>query len=489
MVFDDLPRVEMRPVARGVGVVGNCDGESSRTGGSKGGVDAEIGRTTGDDQLGDGVAVEERLESGVQERVARRFLFDHVAGRAVELIEEVPGVAVSGESFARVGVLDEYDRPPWANATRELVDTGDSARGIVARRRSGEAAVLHVDDQQGDHGELLATGERRQHYPIERGVRRGAVALSVQSADGRHAAFRKAAGEGFVCYHRGLHFSRIAPPAVLVADLHSHSRASDGLLSSAEVAQRAVANGVELFALTDHDDLGGLRAARDIAEQSSMRFIDGVEISIEWGGLQVHIVGLDFDPQNAALNEGLATIRSGRIDRARRMSAELEKIGIGGCFEGAMRHTENPSLISRSHFARYLVEAGVCKDVRSVFESYLVPGKPGYVTHHWATLAESVGWIVGAGGVAVIAHPGRYKFSRLEMRNLLDEFKQCGGLAIEVVSGSHSQDNINQFARLAREYGFLASCGSDFHGPEESYIDLGRTPPLPDGLKPVWEAF
>ena len=248
-------------------------------------------------------------------------------------------------------------------------------------------------------------------------------------------------------------------------------------------------NGVELFALTDHDDLGGLRAARDVAEQSSMRFIDGVEVSIEWGGLQVHVVGLDFDPQNAALNEGLATIRSGRIDRARRMAAELEKIGIGGCFEGAMRYAENPSLISRSHFSRYLVEVGVCKDVRSVFDAYLVPGKPGYVTHHWATLAESVGWIVGAGGVAVIAHPGRYKFSRLEMRNLLEEFKQCGGLAVEVVSGSHSQDNINHFARLAKEYGFLASCGSDFHGPEESYIDLGGTQPLPEGLKPVWEAF
>ncbi len=292
-----------------------------------------------------------------------------------------------------------------------------------------------------------------------------------------------------MCYHRRLDFSRIVSPAVLVADLHSHSRASDGLLSPAEVAQRAAANGVELFALTDHDDLGGLVAARAVAERSSMRFVDGVEISIEWGGLQVHIVGLDFDPQNEALNAGLAWIRSGRIDRARRMSAELEKVGINGCFDGAMRYAENPSLISRSHFARYLVNIGVCKDVRSVFESYLVPGKPGYVTHRWATLAESVGWIVGAGGVAVVAHPGRYKFSRLEMRNLLDEFKRCGGLAIEVVSGSHSQDNISQFSRLAKEYGFLASCGSDFHGPEESYIDLGGTQALPEGLKPVWDAF
>ncbi len=279
------------------------------------------------------------------------------------------------------------------------------------------------------------------------------------------------------------------PPAVLIADLHSHSRASDGLLSPAEVVQRAAENSVELLALTDHDDLGGLAAARAVAEQLEMRFIDGVEISIEWGGLQVHIVGLNFDPLNPQLNAGLAGIRTGRTGRARRMSEALEKTGIAGCFEGALRYAENPNLISRSHFARYLVEIGVCKDVRSVFESYLVPGKPGYVAHSWATLAEAVRWIVGAEGVAVVAHPGRYKFSRTEMHNMLDEFKACGGQAIEVVSGSHSQDNITQFSRLAREYRFLASCGSDFHGPEESYIDLGGTPPLPDGLTPVWAAF
>ena len=288
---------------------------------------------------------------------------------------------------------------------------------------------------------------------------------------------------------RPLVFPQVLTSAVLNADLHSHSNASDGLLPSGEVARRAAVNGVNMLALTDHDDLGGLDAAREVAEQSGMRFIDGVEISIEWGGLQVHIVGLDFNPRDANLNAGLASIRAGRISRAQRMSADLERVGIGGCFDGAMRYAENPSLISRSHFARYLVEAGVSKDVRSVFESYLVPGKPGYVTHRWATLVDAVHWVVGAGGVAVVAHPGRYKLSRLEMRNFLDEFKACGGQAVEVISGSHSQDNVNQFSRLAREYGFLASCGSDFHGPEESYIDLGGIPPLPEGLTPVWTAF
>ena len=276
---------------------------------------------------------------------------------------------------------------------------------------------------------------------------------------------------------------------VLIVDLHSHSRASDGLLSPADVARRAAVNGVDILALTDHDETNGLPHARAEAERAGLRFIDGVEISIEWGGLQVHIVGLDFDVGSAALNAGLEAIRSGRVTRARRMSVELEKAGIPGCFEGAMRYAENPNLIGRSHFARYLVEIGVCRDVRSVFESYLVPGKPGYVTHQWATLAESVGWILGAGGVAAIAHPGRYKFSRLEMRNLLDDFKGLGGQAIEVISGSHSQEHLIQFSRLAREYGFLASCGSDFHGPEESHVDVGGNAPLPADLTPVWTAF
>jgi predicted metal-dependent phosphoesterase TrpH len=276
---------------------------------------------------------------------------------------------------------------------------------------------------------------------------------------------------------------------VSIIDLHCHSTASDGLLAPAEVARRAAANGVDLLALTDHDNLDGLPAARAAADESGMRFINGVEISIEWGGLQVHILGYNFDANDAALNAGLESIRSGRVDRARRMAADLEKAGIPGCFEGAMRFAANPNLISRSHFARYLVEQRVCKDMRSVFDSYIVPGRPGYVQHHWATLEESVGWVLGAGGIAAIAHPGRYKLSRAEMRTMLDEFKRLGGQAIEIVSGSHSAENVTVFGRLAREYGFMASCGSDFHGPGESYIDLGKLDPLPKDLTPIWEAF
>jgi predicted metal-dependent phosphoesterase TrpH len=284
-------------------------------------------------------------------------------------------------------------------------------------------------------------------------------------------------------------FSEMSSSFVLNVDLHCHSTASDGLLPAAEVARRAAANGTDMLALTDHDNLGGLAAARAVANETGMRFINGVEISIEWKSLQIHIVGLNFDADDPALNAGLASIRSGRVNRAQRMSDELEKVGITGCFDGAMRHAEDPSLISRAHFARYLAEIGVCKDVRSVFESYIVPGKPGYVDHQWPSLADSVGWILGAGGLAVVAHPGRYKLSRPELRRFLDEFKAVGGQAVEVVSGSHSTENVNTFTRLAKEYGFMASCGSDFHGPAESYVDLGKLAPLPAGLTPVWESF
>ena len=275
----------------------------------------------------------------------------------------------------------------------------------------------------------------------------------------------------------------------ILVDLHCHSTASDGLLSPEAMVRRAATNGVSLFSLTDHDDLGGLATARAVAEQVGMQFVNGVEISVEWGGLQVHVLGYNFDAGDARLNAELHAIRTGRIERAKRMGEALEQAGIPGCFEGAMRFAENPNLVSRAHFARYLAECGVCKDVRSVFDSYIVPGRPGYVDHRWATLAEAVSWVVGAGGIAAIAHPGRYKFSRAEMRQFLEEFKHQGGQAIEVVSGSHSKDNVTQSARWAKEFGFMATCGSDFHAPDESYVDLGRIDPLPAGLVPIWEAF
>ena len=273
----------------------------------------------------------------------------------------------------------------------------------------------------------------------------------------------------------------------LNADLHCHSTVSDGLLAPTELVRRAHGNGVELLSLTDHDELGGLAEARAAADEIGLRFVDGVEVSISWGDDQtVHIVGLAVDPANAALLEGLKQVRSGRDARAGRMAAELDKVGIHGAYEGALRHVGNPALISRSHFARYIVEQGHAKDVKSVFEHWLAKGKPGYVEHAWATLEDALRWIVGAGGMAVIAHPGRYRLSQVERRELFAAFRDLGGRGIEVLSGSHKDDEVREFSRIAREFGFLASRGSDFHGPGESWVDLGRMPDLPEDLTPVW---
>ena len=276
----------------------------------------------------------------------------------------------------------------------------------------------------------------------------------------------------------------------LNADLHSHSTVSDGLLAPAELARRAHENGVELLALTDHDELGGLAEARDTAAELGMGFVDGVEVSISWGDDQtVHIVGLGIDPENTELCAGLQHIRSGRDSRAARMAAELDKVGIHGAYEGALRHVGNPALISRAHFARYIVELGHARDVKSVFDHWLAKGKPGYVDHAWATLEDGLRWIHGAGGIAVIAHPGRYRLSKAERLDMYGAFRDLGGRGIEVISGAHKDEEVAEFARVARQFGFLASRASDFHGPGESWIDLGRLPDLPDDLTPVWACF
>lgn len=283
-------------------------------------------------------------------------------------------------------------------------------------------------------------------------------------------------------------FNLHSPPVIPANfDFHCHSTVSDGLLAPVEVARRAAANGVDLWALTDHDDLGGLAEARAVAEAAGMRFVNGVEISIEWNGIPIHVVGLGFDASHPALVSGLGELRQGRMERARRMGEALAAINIPGVYEGALAYAANPSLISRAHFARYLVSIGIAKDVQGVFQHYLTPGKPGYVDHRWVGLGDAIAWIEAAGGVAVVAHPARYKaLSNGDMRRFLGDFKDLGGRAIEVVCGSHSPDHVLHYARLARHFAFHASRGSDFHGPEESYVDLGRLPQLPEDLKPVW---
>jgi predicted metal-dependent phosphoesterase TrpH len=278
----------------------------------------------------------------------------------------------------------------------------------------------------------------------------------------------------------------IAKTAAKNFDLHCHSTASDGVLTPAALVRRAAANGVGVLALTDHDELSGLAEAASVAQEYGVRLVSGVEISITWGGITIHIVGLGVDPSSETLARGLGHVRASRARRAERIAAEFDALGIPGTLEGAYSYAGNPDLVGRAHFARYLVEQGVARDVKSVFHRYLTSGKPAYVPHQWADLADAVAWIRASGGRAVVAHPGRYRLSRDELRRFLGEFIAAGGEGIEVVTGSHTRAQYAEFAALARELGLLASRGSDFHGPEESEIDLGRLPPLPDELRPVW---
>ena len=273
-----------------------------------------------------------------------------------------------------------------------------------------------------------------------------------------------------------------------LVDLHCHSTISDGLLTPVELVEHAALQGVRVLALTDHDDVSGLAEARKVAERHGIAFIDGVEISVTWRRRTLHIVGLKIDPEYPPLAEGLQAIREGRHTRAQGMAAALDAIGIAGSLEGAYRHAKQ-GIISRAHFARYLIEKGHAKDMRSVFKKYLVKGKPGYVEHEWASLSQAINWITKSGGVAVIAHPGRYDLGRTNMLLLMEEFRALGGTAIEVVTGSHSVEQYQEFAHIARLFGLAASAGSDYHGPAHSYMDMGRLPELPAGCIPVWQQW
>jgi predicted metal-dependent phosphoesterase TrpH len=274
---------------------------------------------------------------------------------------------------------------------------------------------------------------------------------------------------------------------ILNADLHCHSVVSDGTLTPEALAERAKANGVELWALTDHDEIGGQARAAAAARQQGMHYLTGTEISVTFIGKTVHIVGLGFDAEDAGMRDGLARTRGGRGQRAHDMAAGLAKVGIQGAYEGALKFAGNHDLISRTHFARFLVDSGVCKETNEVFRKYLTEGKPGFVEHSWASLKDAVTWITASGGVAVIAHPARYKFSANEEYALFTEFKNHGGQGVEVVTGSHTAAEYLTYADTAREFGLAASRGSDFHSPDESHTDLGTLPLLPGALTPVWE--
>lgn len=277
--------------------------------------------------------------------------------------------------------------------------------------------------------------------------------------------------------------------AVVNADLHCHSTISDGAFAPVDVARRAHEHGVTLWALTDHDEIGGQVEARNTAQALGMDYLCGVEISVTWAARTVHIVGLNIDPACEALVEGLERTRNGRQARAEAMSEQLDALGIPGTYEAALKLASNADMISRTHFARCLVENGHCKSTQDAFDRYLADGKPGYVAHRWSKLADAVKWIQLAGGEAIIAHPGRYDYTPLEFDALFGEFIDLGGKAIEVITGSHTPDQYREYADVARRFGFEASRGSDFHAAGEGRVELGSLPPLPSDLKPVWERW
>jgi len=283
---------------------------------------------------------------------------------------------------------------------------------------------------------------------------------------------------------------RIPWVSVLRLDLHSHSNRSDGALAPRELVRRAAGNGVRALALTDHDDTSGLDEAAHAASELGVRLVPGVEISVTWsGGLTVHVLGLGIAASDATLAGGLARLRAGRDARARAIAERLERMGIPGAYEGAIAEAGGTAAPSRTHFARFLVAGGHARDLKTAFRRILGSGCPGYVAHRWVDLGEAVGWIRAAGGVAVLAHPGRYGLRSARMTTLLTEFRTAGGEAIEVVTGNHTPEQAREFSRLAFAHGFAASAGSDFHSPAESWMDVGRLSGLPEGCAPVWERW
>jgi predicted metal-dependent phosphoesterase TrpH len=272
-------------------------------------------------------------------------------------------------------------------------------------------------------------------------------------------------------------------------DLHNHSTCSDGLLTPTQLIELAARTGTDAIALTDHDNIDGLAEAEAAAKDAGIGFVPGVEISVSWGDTTLHVVGLKIDPGAPALRAGLASIRGGRMDRAKRIAQALGKLGFPDTFEAAYALAANETLLSRTHFARHLVERGAVKDMQQAFDKYLAKGKPAYVSHRWASLEDALAWILASGGTGVLAHPGRYDLKPMMRHEMLSQFKALGGTAIEVVTGSHRPEQYATWQRLAKEHGFLASRGADYHGPGESPCEPGRLPPLHASLTPVWSKF
>lgn len=272
-------------------------------------------------------------------------------------------------------------------------------------------------------------------------------------------------------------------------DLHCHSTASDGELSPTALVEYARGQGVEVLALTDHDVTDGVAEAAAAAEQHGLAFISGVEISVSWEKQLIHIVGLDFDVDDPTLQQGLAGLRAQRQGRAEEMGRRLDrKLGCEGSLAAAQTYADG-QILSRTHFARYLLDSGRVKTLQEAFDRYLGAGKPCYVKTEWTDLAQAVNWITAAGGEAVIAHPSRYKLSATKLRRLIEDFKAAGGRGLEVISGNQDSNTTRNLAEYAQRHGLHASLGSDYHGPSQGWRQMGRLAPLPRGCEPIWRLW
>jgi predicted metal-dependent phosphoesterase TrpH len=271
-------------------------------------------------------------------------------------------------------------------------------------------------------------------------------------------------------------------------DLHCHSTASDGALSPRDLVSRAFEQGVNVLALTDHDTVDGLGEARLQAQQLGMRLINGIELSCTHLNQCLHIVGLNIDPDHPGLREGLSKQQAIRDERAKRIADKLAKKGIPGVYEAVLVNAGKGE-ITRTHFAEYLLRQAYVNSMQEAFDRYLNKGQPAYVSTTWASLEEVVSWIVNAGGIAVLAHPLRYKLSNKWINRALAVFKEAGGQGIEVVNGRGSLEEVRLAQQFAERHQLVASTGSDFHAPDSPYLELGRLVELPATLIPVWSLF
>ncbi len=273
------------------------------------------------------------------------------------------------------------------------------------------------------------------------------------------------------------------------ADLHCHSTASDGYFKPAQLVAHAAAANIELLALTDHDTTAGLDEAAAAAQAHGLNFLSGVEISVSWEGKTLHLLGLDIDPGCPELRAGLGLIQQTRVRRAIAIAQQLEKLGVQAPLPRAEALAAGGQ-VTRTHFARLLVEDGLVTDMKQAFKRFLAAGKPAFVSTQWASLEEAIDWIHAAGGLAVLAHPLRYKFTNAWRQRMLHAFKSAGGDALEVSGGSSQQAHeLETCARDALRHELLASAGSDFHSPDQRWLRYGRLAPLSSRLTPVWTQF